>query len=272
MSRTRTYGLDADAITFANRVKAGSGKTILPENLKQINKFIIGLKKLGIWSNTICWPLRSIHNAGTGTTAYSIGGLGIYNGTLTNSPTWGFDGMSFGTIGYIDVVNSNLLGSGSSSFSTGVIARSANSSSGDTTGRLLIVKASIFNLSTNQFQLMGRNLGYNGLDFRLWSDVRYSTDQISNLWNNEFKVIQAEATSGGPYSLKTSGITSGILSHTNAYNIQNNISIKIGGCNYNTLSWDGQIAFAFYINKIGYTGLLETLLKQTIGNGLPMPY
>jgi hypothetical protein len=272
MPRTRTYGLDIDTIAFATRVKVGSGKTILPENLKQINKFIIGIKKLGLWSSIICWPLRTIHNAGTGTTAYSLGGLGVYNGTLTNSPTWGFNGMSFGTTGYINVVNSTLVGSGSGSFSTGVIARSANSSSVDNNGRLLIVKADIFNLGFNQFQLMGRNQGYNGLNFRLWAETTYSTNQMSNLWNNQFKVIQAEATSGGPYAFKTSGITSGINTHTSVYNIQNNLSIKIGGANYSVLSWDGEIAFAFHINKVGYTALLETLLKQTIGAGLNMPY
>ena len=41
MPRTRTYGLDVDTIAFAARVKAGSGKTLLPDSLKQINKFII---------------------------------------------------------------------------------------------------------------------------------------------------------------------------------------------------------------------------------------
>jgi len=272
MPRTRTFGLDKDTIAFATRVKVGSGKTILPENLKQINKFIVGIKKLGLWDTMVCWPLRGVHNAGTGTTAYSLGGLGVYNGTLINSPTWGFNGISFGTTGYIDITGSNLLGAGSGSFTTGVIARTANSSAVDGNGRMLISKADIFNLSRNTFQLMGRNQGYNGLLFRLWADTTYSTNQISNLWNNQFKVIQAEATSGGPYALKTSGITSGVNTHLNVYDLQNNITIKIGGVNYSTPSWDGQIAFAFYINKIGYTVLLENLLKQSIGNGLAMPY
>jgi hypothetical protein len=41
----------------------------------------------------VCWPLRSSQNAGTGTTAYSLGGLGTFNGTLVNGPTWGADGL-----------------------------------------------------------------------------------------------------------------------------------------------------------------------------------
>jgi hypothetical protein len=92
MPRTRTFGLDKDTIAFAARVKAGSGRTILPENLKQINKFVIGTKKLGLWNSMVCWPMRSIHNAGTGSTVYSLGGLGTYNGTMTNSPVWNSDG------------------------------------------------------------------------------------------------------------------------------------------------------------------------------------
>jgi hypothetical protein len=43
----------------------------------------------------VCWPLRSSQNAGTGSTAYSLGGLGTYNGTLINGPTWGEDGLNF---------------------------------------------------------------------------------------------------------------------------------------------------------------------------------
>ena len=95
MPRTRTYGLDVDTIAYATRVKAGSGKTILPENLKQINKFVIGIKKLGLWDTMVCYPMRSIHNAGTSSTVYSLGGLGVYNGTMMNSPTWGYNGMFF---------------------------------------------------------------------------------------------------------------------------------------------------------------------------------
>ena len=43
----------------------------------------------------VCWPLRSSQNAGTGTTAYSLGGLGAFNGTLVNGPTWGTNGITF---------------------------------------------------------------------------------------------------------------------------------------------------------------------------------
>ena len=93
MPRTRTYGLDIDTIAYAARVKAGSGVTILPENLKQINKFVVGVKKLGLWNSMICWPLRSIHNSGKGSTVYSLGGRGIFNGSLQNTLEWNTKGV-----------------------------------------------------------------------------------------------------------------------------------------------------------------------------------
>jgi hypothetical protein len=83
-------GFDADAAAYFDRagVTDATAKS-------QINAFVNGIKDLGLWSSIVSWPLRSSQNAGTGTTAYSLGGLGIYNGTLANSPAWGVDGVTF---------------------------------------------------------------------------------------------------------------------------------------------------------------------------------
>jgi len=72
----------------------------------QINAFVVGVKSLGLYNNMVFWPLRSSQNAGTGTTAYSLGGLGTFNGTLTNGPTWGVDGIVFD--GSNDVITTSL--------------------------------------------------------------------------------------------------------------------------------------------------------------------
>ena len=45
----------------------------------------------------VCWPFRSTQNIGSGTTAYSLGGLGDFPGVLTNGPTWGSTGITFAT-------------------------------------------------------------------------------------------------------------------------------------------------------------------------------
>jgi len=79
-------GFDADATAFA----AASGAT----DVAALSTFVKGVKELGLWDDMVCWPLRSTQNAGTGTTAYSLGGLGTFNGTLVNGPTWGADGVT----------------------------------------------------------------------------------------------------------------------------------------------------------------------------------
>jgi hypothetical protein len=77
---------DPDALAYVQ----ASGAT----DIQNINAFVVGIKALGLWNSMVCWPLRSIQNAGTGSTAYSLGGLGTYNGTLVNGPTWGADGVT----------------------------------------------------------------------------------------------------------------------------------------------------------------------------------
>lgn len=79
---------------------------------KQIRDFAAGVNDLGLWSNMVCWPLRSTQNAGTGTTAYSLGGLGTFDGTLVDGPVWGPDGITtiydrdaFGQVSYDRVVS-----------------------------------------------------------------------------------------------------------------------------------------------------------------------
>ena len=54
--------------------------------------FVRGMKALGLYSNMVAWPMRNYQNAGTGSTVYSLGGLGVYSGTLVNSPTWQANG------------------------------------------------------------------------------------------------------------------------------------------------------------------------------------
>ena len=83
-------GYDADAVAYFER----AGVTDATAK-GQINAFVKGVKDLGLYNNMVSWPLRSAQNAGTGLTAYSLGGLGIYNGTFTNGPTWGVDGVNF---------------------------------------------------------------------------------------------------------------------------------------------------------------------------------
>lgn len=97
MITNRTYGMDADVISYNARIVAGGNQSLSMQSLRQLNQFVISIKKMNLWANMVCWPFRAQHNAGSGVIAYSLGGLGIFNGTLVNSPIWGVDGISFGS-------------------------------------------------------------------------------------------------------------------------------------------------------------------------------
>jgi hypothetical protein len=88
LNHNTTY--DSDALSFCTSASI----TSLADKTR-INQFVVRLKALGLWTNNVYWPLRSGQNAGTGNTVYSLGGLGTYNGTLNNSPTWVTDGIDF---------------------------------------------------------------------------------------------------------------------------------------------------------------------------------
>ena len=93
---------DADASTYFTT----AGVTSVAGR-QQISRFVTGIKDLGLWSSMVCWPLRSSQNAGTGATAYSLGGLQTANATLVNGSTWTSNGTPFTTTQYANATISN---------------------------------------------------------------------------------------------------------------------------------------------------------------------
>ena len=68
--------------------------------------FITGLKSMGLWSTSVCWPLRNNQNHGTGTVVKSLGGLGTFDGTISGGASWGAAGITFdGTDDRISISN-----------------------------------------------------------------------------------------------------------------------------------------------------------------------
>jgi hypothetical protein len=97
---TKSGTFDRDAIIYFSR----AGVTDATAK-QQINAFVAGVKGLGLWNNMVCWPLRSAQNKGSGTTAYSLGGLGTYNASLNASPTWNTSGITTnGTSQWMDAI------------------------------------------------------------------------------------------------------------------------------------------------------------------------
>jgi hypothetical protein len=65
------------------------------DSRRLISDFVRGIKSLGLWNSMVCWPLRASQNAGGGITAFSLGGLGAFDGNLINGPAWGSSGINF---------------------------------------------------------------------------------------------------------------------------------------------------------------------------------
>jgi len=86
-SQPEAYDTDASAYFTT------AGVTTRAEQ-QQISRFVTGVKNLGLYSTMVCWPLRFGQNAQSGTTAYSLGGLGAYNGTLSGTISRGASGVS----------------------------------------------------------------------------------------------------------------------------------------------------------------------------------
>jgi hypothetical protein len=89
----RFYDLDIDVKNYAKRIVDAGYKC--PADINSVSDFVKGLKTYNLWGNLICWPLRSIHNAGSGTKAYSLGNIGTYDATLINGPVWRQDGILY---------------------------------------------------------------------------------------------------------------------------------------------------------------------------------
>ena len=83
----RKWQLDTQAYLNTCNISAA-----LPR--QQIRDFAKGVDDLGLWDSMVCWPLRSSQNYGSGLTAFSLGGLGTFNGTLVGGPTWTTGGVT----------------------------------------------------------------------------------------------------------------------------------------------------------------------------------
>jgi hypothetical protein len=71
--------------------RGASGAT----DLRGINSLVKYLRPEGLFSGHRLLPFKSAQNAGTGSTAFCIGGATEGHATLVNSPTWGASAMTF---------------------------------------------------------------------------------------------------------------------------------------------------------------------------------
>jgi hypothetical protein len=248
-------GFDADAAAYFDRagVTDATGKA-------QINAFVKGIKALGLYNSMLCWPLRSTQNSGTGTTAYSLGGLGIFNGTLTNGPTWGTDGITFdGTNDRIALPN-NSFGTGNSPMSAFCFFKPVSTAAKGTlwaTGNGFVAT-----------DVMGPNINDTGNDV---AAIAYTSSTIAAS-DTTMRSILCGNTSLGFKGKNGGTVTSFTLSN----------ALNKGGssCGIGCLTTPTQDFFAGFISAVirfdqtpttQLNSDVYTLYKNTLGTGLGLP-
>jgi hypothetical protein len=246
-------GFDADAAAYFDR----AGVTNATAKI-QINTFVKGVKALGLYNNMVCWPLRSTQNSGTGTTAYSLGGLGTYNGTLTSGPTWGTDGITFD--GTDDRIPTTLTSGFSAVSVFGISKKDATSQT--------MQEVSKDDAGANREWSIHAELG-GFVQGRLWNP---SFSQITGpVVTTDFRIscLRGSSTVAKFRRNNESDATTaaGVLTQGSA---QVTFGARSGGAEY----FKGIIAGAIIFNTAlsdSDTSSIYTLYKTTLGTGLGLP-
>jgi hypothetical protein len=251
-------GFDADAAAYFER----AGVTDATAKA-QINAFVKGVKDLGLYNNMVSWPLRSAQNAGTGLTAYSLGGAGIFNGTLTNGPTWGADGVIFdGSNDYISGSTSISTNNTGTIFYCGIHATMTGSQKGVNINKIELGKAESVSFGIEATQLVPpfSTVARSTLISGFGSGVRYtatgvfipSSTIMSRFYNGASKENNITAVYG---TFQTDGIFIGTRDNGNSH-------------------FNGTISVAVYFNSaLSDANVLavHNLYKVTLGTGLGLP-
>lgn len=227
---------------------------------KNINSFVVGMKNLGYWSNMRCWLLRSAQNAGTGTTAYSLGGLSASNGTLTNGPTWGADGIVFdGSNDYITLPDNTFSTGNSAESFLGFLKPNGGTGSvivgqGDPSG----------NPNQNYYHLKAGATG-NDLATMAFTDVTIAASDTS--WKSLFQGNTTLGFKGKNGGTVTSFALNNVLNKTGK-------NCFIGAFPAFGAYFQGTISAVIKIDATPSTQLnsdVYSLYKTTVGTGLGLP-
>ena len=254
-------GYDADAAAYFDR----AGVTDATAK-GQINAFVKGLKDLSLYNSIISWPLRSSQNAGTGTTAYSLGGLGSFNGTLVGGSTWGTSGIVLdGTSGAI--TTNYIQPDGNASFSfVGKMSVPV------TSGNIVYSMDNLTNRKVNLFfsEVFSQKNVFEGNV----SGVFTNRITINNTDNQDFLCVQASHDGTNFYAQANANT---IQSTAGSGTMQGTGSSLVLGRRSNAAApgyMNGIIDFAYAIQSSSihsnFTNFY-TLYKTTLGTGLGLP-
>ena len=229
---------------------------------KQIRDFSAGVNDLGLWNSMVCWPLRSSQNYGSGTTAFSLGGLGTFNGALTNGPSWGADGVttafthtSFGSVSDQHVASSLFFSSplrGAITVANPVYdGLQGGRFFGPTTGPCMDGYA-----TANAFRAL------HGATYT------YGSGRTAGQWAFAGMGIKASTNWGGANASYTENATGAAGTQTVAF-------FPVGSSAANGYGQVATYAFAMAYDGVEFTSAMyaavRDLYKQTLGTGITLP-
>jgi hypothetical protein len=244
---------------------------------QQIRDFAKGVNDLGLWNSMVCWPLRSSQNYGSGTTAFSLGGLGTFNGTLTNGPTWGVDGVTFdASTKHINVPSAAGVYNGQGAGWSVVAVIDTDRTGGDITHTTLTasigggtggrVSINTKNVGSNQFAAGGRRLDADSFV----SSTANSTNQRTYLENrSDWNAGSVQLVVNG--TAQTSAAYSSGAGNTSATDSQ---AVMMGNSPTTFAAFTGTISFALICQTLPSLDDAERfrdLYKTTLGTGLGLP-
>jgi hypothetical protein len=252
---------DYDPATIEYAARSGA------TDLANIDAFVRGVKDLGLWNSMVCWPLRSTQNAGTGTTAYSLGGLGAFNGTLVGGPAWDPAGIVLdGTDDYLNAgityaynADSSLIAVMQFSGTVSVLTnkRIWGESVNSPTPLYVGLTAGTANSTVGGIFVTGGSGSVNVASLDLSAaPTFFASSHDSSTTSANWRFVRNGATGTGDFSNPAT---------TSQLHLGAGQAIEF---------WSGTAAFAAYLNIKTSAATLQSLrdlYKSTLGTGLGLP-
>jgi hypothetical protein len=254
--------LDKDALSFCS----ASGAT----DRLALSSFVRGVKALGLWNSMVCWPLRSSQNAGTGTTAYSLGGLGTFDGTLINGPVWNANAVDFTT-------NDSRMTTSISVAASPVAAmfvRQAQSDSGDNAAVFLTAGINVNGRQFGQFNAgtLGGSILIGQRDLWPPGTSAFTFGNFGGAQRLDRQYVAFRVLSASAARLTRNNTTNSSDIVVTGWDTSSPASVQFGY--YPVTTADDTLSFMSYITAVidnTTDAAFYTLYKQTLGTGLGLP-
>lgn len=259
----RSAIIDPDALAFFERasVTDSAGRA-------QVHSFIRGMKALGEWGSVYnAWTLRNYQAGGLSSTLY---GLKPGNdGTLTNGPTWGADGILFDRSNdRIEIANAaGAFRNQGQGYMVAVFQRTNTNESGQFV--FMISTAGTINQSRAVLQGQNNSISARRLDGDSTVSSTGSGDQLIHYSEGRLN------WSGGDVQSVTDGVANSPVNFAAAGNTSDTDSLYVGiGGGGSSNYFGGVVSFCLLMRSIPSEAKAEqirALYKSTLGLGLGLP-